>query len=77
MQVFQGSTQTKKLLDKPGTGISGAWGEPIKLAPLYNHMKVILNILYNKNYLIVILVGKTCPMGFMTLSLYYYKSNPL
>jgi hypothetical protein len=43
---------------RPGSKILGAQGEPTKLGPLYNHMKIILNILYNKNYLLLILVGK-------------------
>jgi hypothetical protein len=43
---------------RPSPEIFGARGEPTKLGPLYNHMKIILNILYNKNYLLVILVGK-------------------
>jgi hypothetical protein len=42
----------------PGPEILGAQAKPINLGPLYNHIKIILNILYNKNYLLVILVGK-------------------
>jgi hypothetical protein len=45
-------------MGRPGPESLGVQGEPTKLGPLYDHIKIILNILYNKNYLLVILVEK-------------------